>query len=72
MIHEHEWDAYLERLKEMAVEAAFIAEELKEDNDPDHNIYSARAVELFGLLEELQDTLWEVEWFQDTDESAEG
>ena len=72
MIHEHEWEAYLGRLKEMAVEAAFIAEALKEDEDPSHNVYSARAVELFELLEELQDTLWEVQWFQDTDESAEG
>ena len=72
MIHEHEWEAYLGRLKEMAVEAAFIAEDFKEDDDPTHSIYSARAVELFELLEELQDTLWEVQWSQDADESAEG
>ncbi|MBO68952.1 MAG: hypothetical protein CL398_11665 [Acidiferrobacteraceae bacterium] len=63
MIHEHEWNAYLERIKEMAIESAFIAEELKDDNDPEHVIYEARADELFGLLEELQDTLWEVQWF---------
>jgi hypothetical protein len=72
MIHEHEWEAYLGRLKEMAVEAAFFAEELKTQNDPSHRVYSARADELFELLDELQDTTWEVQWFKDADESAEG
>ena len=70
MIHEHEWEAYLERLKEMAVEAAFIAEELKDDNDPEHLLHSARAEEIFELIEELQDATWEVQWFTDTDDSS--
>jgi len=70
MIHEHEWEAYLERLKEMAVEAIFIAENLKKDNDPEHKLHSARGEELFELLEELQDATWEVQWFTDTDDSS--
>jgi hypothetical protein len=68
MIHEHEWNAYLDRIKEAAIESAFIAEELRERDDPEHLIHAARADELFGLLEELQDTLWEVQWFTDVDE----
>jgi len=68
MIHEHEWDAYLDRIKEAAIESAFIAEELKNNENPEHLIHAARANELFGLLEELQDTLWEVQWFTDVDE----